>query len=68
MQIETLPQLEATFKNAQRAMIERCNEQGLTQSQAARKLGVTRTGLHTMITRHGIIWRVIRQGTRTDLL
>jgi transcriptional regulator with GAF, ATPase, and Fis domain len=65
MQITTLPELKRTYYAARRAMLERCNESRMTQTQAAKALGVSLTCLNNMVKRHGIEWARIEQGRRS---
>jgi len=49
-------------------MIEAKANERITQTEAARHLGVTLTALNNIIRREGIYWPVIRRGfkSRTD--
>ncbi len=60
----TLPELTETYREARRAMIERRAATGMTQTEAAKDLGVTLTCLNNLIHRYSIHWPVIRQGNR----
>lgn len=62
--ITTLPELKRVYVAARRAMIERKNREGKTQTVAAQELGVTLNCLNAAIHREGIQWRVIRPGQR----
>ena len=46
-------------------MIEAKAAQGMTQTQAARELGVTLQSLNNEIMRNNIAWIVTRQGEKT---
>ena len=61
----TLPALKARYYAARRAMIEAKAAQGMTQTQAARELGVTLQALNNEIMRNNIAWIVTRQGEKT---
>lgn len=62
--MQTLPELERTYRQTRRDLIEAKNAQRMTQTQAARELGVSLTCLNNIIRREGITWRVIKQGCR----
>lgn len=62
MNIETLPELRATYFSARRAMIERHRDMGKTQTQAAKDLGVSLSNLNNYIHRDGIPWAHKAQG------
>lgn len=64
--MHTLPRLEKAYRQTRRALIEAKNAQGLTQTQAARELGVSLTCLNNIIRREKIVWRVIKQGVRNE--
>lgn len=38
------------------------NDQGLTQTEAAKVLGMPLTALNNFVNRNGLHWRVVRQG------
>lgn len=61
---QTLPDLERTYRTARRAMIERCASAGMTQTDAARELGVSLTCLNNIVRREKIDWPVKRQGRK----
>jgi len=61
----TLAALKARYYADRRSMIEAQAAAGLTQTQAARKLGVGRTALNNIIKRTGIYWPYSKQGVRT---
>jgi len=63
---KTLPELTRTYRQARRAMVERHARAGLTQTEAARELGVSLTALNNLIRREGIDWPVKRQGRKQE--
>jgi len=66
MNVNTLPELRRVYEQARMAMIQRHNEAGLTQTEAAKRLGIDPRALNNIIARKGITWRVVRQGPRKD--
>ena len=60
----TLPKLRETYFAARRALVERKAAERITQTRAARELGVNLTCLNNIIRREGIHWPVIRQGKK----
>lgn len=58
----TLPELKALYYADRRALISACNADGMTQTDAAKKLGVSLQTLNNIIRRNDIPWRIVRQG------
>lgn len=58
----TLPKLRETYFAARRAMIKRCADKGMTQTEAAKALGVSPSYLNRFASDNGINWPVIRPG------
>lgn len=59
---ETLPEMKARHRAERRALVEKMAKERMTQTQAARRLGVKLTHLNNLIRREGIFWPVVRQG------
>jgi transcriptional regulator with GAF, ATPase, and Fis domain len=62
---ETWDQMTARHERERRDMVERLAAERITQTQAARRLGISLSGLNNFIQRNGIFWPVIRQGFRS---
>jgi DNA invertase Pin-like site-specific DNA recombinase len=61
---ETLPQMAERHKQEKRQAVEAMNAACMTQTEAAKALGVSLTCLNNFVRRSGIVWRVIQQGKR----
>lgn len=61
---ETWDEMVERHKKERVQAIDRLNEQGLTQTEAARELGCSLSHLNTYAKRYKIHWRVVRQGQR----
>lgn len=61
---ETIPQMRARHRHEIEEAIINQAVKGRTQTEAARILGMTTTGLNNIVRRQGIYWPVIRQGRR----
>jgi transcriptional regulator with GAF, ATPase, and Fis domain len=62
---ETWDQMTRRHERERREMVERLAAERLTQTHAARRLGISLSGLNNFIQRKGIFWPVIRQGYRS---
>jgi len=58
----TLPELRRDYEARRRALVMAKRERGLTQTQAARELGVSLQALNNLLRREGIDWPHKRQG------
>lgn len=61
---ETWDQITRRHKAEKRAIVQALCDERITQTIAARRLGMTLTGLNNFIHREGIIWRVVQQGKK----
>ena len=61
---ETWDEMVERHKKERVQAIDRLNEQGLTQTEAARELGCSLSHLNTYAKRYKIHWRVVKQGQR----
>lgn len=61
---ETWSEMTARHKRERRELVTRLAEKRLTQTQAARRLGVPLTCLNNFLLRNQIPWVVIAQGPR----
>lgn len=61
---ETWDQITRRHKAEKRAIVQAMSDERITQTVAARRLGMTLTGLNNFIHREGIFWRVVEQGKK----
>ncbi len=61
---ETWDQMTARHRRERRAMVVTLAESRLTQTEAAKLLGIKLTRLNNYIHRNGIFWPVVKQGQR----
>ena len=61
---ETWDQITRRHKFEKIAIVEALAAERITQTEAAKRLGMTLTGLNNFIHREGILWPVIKQGQR----
>lgn len=61
---ETWDQITRRHKAEKRAIVQAMSDERITQTVAARRLGMTLTGLNNFIHREGIMWRVVEQGKK----
>lgn len=62
--METWDEMTARHRKERRQVVEGMAAERLTQTQAAKRLGIKLTRLNNYIHRAGIFWPVIRQGPR----
>lgn len=61
---ETIPQMRARHRREIEAAVLEQAARRITQTQAARRLGMSLTGLNNLIHRVGIFWPVKQQGRK----
>jgi hypothetical protein len=64
---ETIPAMKARHNREIRNAIEAQALSGVTQTVAAKRLGMTLQGLNNFVQRKGINWPVKEPGHRTDI-
>ena len=64
MKPETWDQITRRHKAEKRAVVQALANERITQTEAARRLNFTLTGLNNFIHREGIFWPVIQQGKK----
>jgi transcriptional regulator with GAF, ATPase, and Fis domain len=62
--METWLQMTKRHKAERDALVMSLASDRITQTQAARMLGISLTGLNNYIHRRGIFWPVVQQGKR----
>ena len=62
---ETIPQMRKRHAKELHAVLTAQADRGATQSEAAKVLGLSRSGLHNIVRRNGINWPVIRRGFKS---
>lgn len=62
--METIPEMRARHRRELEALIETMAARRITQTEAAKILGVSLTCLNNIICRNDIFWPVIRHGRK----
>ena len=60
----TLPELRKAYLAERKAMLVRYRDAGYTQTEAAKKLGVSVQALNNLRKRDGVEWPFVRQGRK----
>jgi transcriptional regulator with GAF, ATPase, and Fis domain len=62
--METIPQMRARHRREIEQAVKDMAARRITQAEAAKMLGMTRSGINAIIQRKGIFWPVKQQGRK----